>query len=509
MKRFDLKRMIALFFVLAMILPSTLACNKKKDEGAEGETSANVETDVALKYDDNGYLMDDLPELDFDGATIRVLAWEENRTEFDISVDKMNTNALSAAVYMRDIRVRERLNIDVVYSYAPGSSYTYNEYLQMADAMQSSGDGVDVFASQSRVAADLMKRGYTQDLKKVKHVDLDKPWWSQSLIENATIYDRLYFATGDISPSLFQQTMVIFFNKSMAETYIQDDLTRLGAKSLYELVDNGQWTLGTMMEMCSGVGSSLDEKKDISDTFGFAGHPIYFEGFYYASGMRTYEVQEDGSISISPDMGSEKAHTLCEKLGDFFDTADAVGSSSYYGNEIEAIDAWYQGRSLFFLDMANHAVVHNDRGLKFGILPIPKYDTAQADYSTISGIPFTLWSVSRNVKDTEMVGAFLECMSSEAYRLVTPALYDTMLRTQTSESVEDYEMWETIRRVVKVDCGRVLDTHTNTVKIDFFRDAVMARGEYMSAYAERKDALTQNLLALNRTMATIETVYGN
>ena len=123
-----------------------------------------------------------------------------------------------------------------------------------------------------------------------------------------------------------------------------------------------------------------------------------------------------------------------------------------------------------------------------------------------------MWSVSRT-DDTELlkaVGAGLECMASESYRLVSPANYDTMLRAQTSDSAEDYKMWETIKLSVEIESGRVMDDMFNGQTWALFRDCIMTRTtDYMSDYATASTKLNQGVLSLNRIMSSIETVYGN
>ena len=53
-----------------------------------------------------------------------------------------------------------------------------------------------------------------------------------------------------------------------------------------------------------------------------------------------------------------------------------------------------------------------------------------------------------------MSGAVLECMASEAYRNVTPALFETAFKYQYSNNPHDAELFEIIRDNVVFDISR-------------------------------------------------------
>ena len=55
---------------------------------------------------------------------------------------------------------------------------------------------------------------------------------------------------------------------------------------------------------------------------------------------------------------------------------------------------------------------------------------------------------------TSKSGAVLECMASEAYRTVTPALFETSFKYQYSKNPYDAELFEVIRDNVVFDIGR-------------------------------------------------------
>ena len=328
------------------------------------------------------------------------------------------------------------------------------------------------------------------------------------MIERCTVYDHLYFASGDISPSLFKQTFVMYFNKDMAESYLGDELESYGVSSLYELVDKGEWTLDKMLKMAENVGSSTDDNKDASDIFGFTADPINIDSFYQASGLKVIDYNDDGSIKISSDYSSAKVHTLLEKLNTFFNSRDAFVPEYETPNRSDQINAWKNGNVLFHVNTIDYAPIFASAGTKFGILPMPKYDAQQASYQDISGFVYTMWSVSRGTKNSDAVGAVLECMASESYREVSPVLYDTMLRARASHSQEDYEMWEKIKASVCIDGGRCFDQQFNNKIWSLFRSAIINRSnDWMSTYENNEESLRTSAASLNQLMYSLESVY--
>ena len=500
MKR-NLIKALALLLVLVFILPTALAC-KKEEQTADTADAVSTEPDSEneLRYDENGYLMDDLPELDFEGKEINVLSWGDYKgSEYD-NADKANDEAdnLSLAIYMRDTKFQKRINVKMKYRYANGRS---DEFLLAADAAEADG-GTDLYAMYSPTAISMTLRGYTQDLLRMEYLDFDKPWWNSSLTENLLIYDRLYFATGDISPNLFIQSAITYFNKDMAKSYVDG-----GVDAVYSAVRNGEWTIDKMIEFCKNAGSSLDDKKDASDTFGFASSSGCASPLYYGGGYKIIDTASDGSLVMSDDIKSGRGLTYAEKLLGFFATNDAGVPA--LGEEEYSSDVWNAGRAIFTQSIAIHASNYSQKGLNFGILPMPKSSTSQESYVSFVGNPYTMWSVSRNSDDVEIAAAIMECMASESYRIVAPALYDKHLRLQTAQSVDDFDMWGYIKDSVTVDPAQVLDdTSSGEFTFNIFYRAMREPTLYMSVYQKYVLESEKKVITLNSSMKVIESVYG-
>lgn len=68
-----------------------------------------------------------------------------------------------------------------------------------------------------------------------------------------------------------------------------------GSGAPYPLVPEGKWTLEKMMSLASGVHADLDGngKKDIMDLYGYSSHAIQADPYYFTSGLKITERDEN------------------------------------------------------------------------------------------------------------------------------------------------------------------------------------------------------------------------
>ncbi len=518
------KRILCLLLALLMLLPLTVACQKKSDDGAnvDGTESGDVagdagtaapsgdgsgETGEQIETDEQGFQKDKLDGLDFEGKELKILGCSDPiMKELNISAEEMNNNEVNRALYTRDMKVKARLNVKPVYTLA-----TRDELLSEAEMLSTTG-GVDIYVPYSRLSASLMMQGYTRNLLDVNYLDFSAPWWTQDLLNKVTIHGKMYVASGPISPSLIAQTFFIGFNKTMFDEVKGDKLAEYDAESLYEMVEEGTWTIDAMLEIAKGVGFGTEDGKDRSDKYGFTADPINLDGFYQGAGLKVLDYNPDGSISVSEDLYSPQAHALVEKLTDFFDTPDAaVGNTYSHAYSTWVFPAFQEGNVLFHANTTIYARIAVNGGLNLGILPMPKYDTDQDRYYSIAGFAYLVWSISRDaVESLDACGAFMECMASESYRTTAVTMYEDYFRGQASSDADDYKMWETIVQTMEVEGGRLFVDIFKDQSYYIFRKAVMTRSDdYMSDASSMRQTMNGYADGLNNLMKTLEDIYGN
>ena len=191
-------RPICAMLALVMIACSGVGCANIE---APVETTAFLESTSAIpttelpedtaKYDKDGFLMDELSDtLDFGGKSVTVLAWDgQSYEEFD--TDSQNGETINDALYNRNAMVEERLGVSLEFIKTKGGSSDVDAYVIQVtnDVMAGSGE-FDMLAAYSRTIAMCAHSGLTEDLMKTPYIDLDKPWWPESLQSQSIINDK-------------------------------------------------------------------------------------------------------------------------------------------------------------------------------------------------------------------------------------------------------------------------------------------------------------------------------
>jgi ABC-type glycerol-3-phosphate transport system substrate-binding protein len=289
---------------------------------------------------------------------------------------------------------------------------------------------------------------------------------------------------------------VMFYNKDMLKNYAE-----LIEPSQH--VDDGTWTMETMLAMTSGIYNDLNnnQKADKDDTFGFTSLNWHFDAIYYGCGMTMLEKDADPAklLKIADDWTSEKAITLSDTVGEWIKKGDAYLDSTNYAN------IFVNGSSL--LVMARHhdiASIISKAGFKYGIVPMPKYDKEQEKHITCVGNPVSLYSIYTLSKDANRAAAVLECWASEAYRTTTPAVFETTFKLRLSETSTESRMYDIIRSGVTFDLCRFFNRQLSSMGSEWYKCATTAGN-----WASKSEALMKSVPAKLQDIADSFNKIGN
>ena len=475
-----MKKTLAIILAMLMCLSVMVSCGGKTEDPAATTTAAqggeNTPADTTTApaettespYDVNGYLKDSLdPELNYNGEKFTLLYWKDvERIEFEVL--EMTGDLIGDALYNRNAAVEDRLNIDFEWVGTAGNFNNQADFVANVANDVQSGGSYDAFAGYSMSAATIALQGLSRNLMEVENIDFEKPWWPASLTELTTINDRLYFCSGDISTNMLHMMYCTLFNKELAE--------ELKVGNVYELVDNGTWTIDKMSELASTAYSDLngDTKRDVGDQYGIAiGSNIHFDAFFTASGLRTVTKDANGTPVMAEEFSSDKTHALLGKIVQLFHETDYTAFAAKVTDWSNKPFA--EGRVLFIVDRnyVTSSSTFADTTVTYGVLPVPKYEEAQESYYTCMAFPFSIYSVSiaLNEEQANMAGAVLECMGSESYRQVTPAVFETAMKLKYSTGEDDSRMYDLIRDTIQIDLGRIFTTPLKNISYSPFRSA--------------------------------------
>ncbi len=476
-------RLIALILVAIILLGSFVACADTKEPAPEttvapdastnatagtNASATTVEETTESPYDENGYLKSSLPdELDFGGAEVTVLWWNDvEQPEF--YVENTNGEMINDAIFQRNANVEAKMGVKLNWIDIKGQYNSDGQnYANHVGNMYASGDSTyDLMSAHSRTMALTAMSGYCAELTKLDYLDFDMPWWPKVLLDTATINEKLYFVTGDVSTNSIHQMYAIFYNKDEIKKHS-------GLVEPSQHVDDNNWTMETLFEMTSGLYNDVNsnQKADKDDYFGFTSLNWHFDAIYYGCGMTMLEKDSDPAklLKIADDWTSEKAITLSEDVGAWIKKGDAYLDSNNYAN------IFVNGRAV--LVMARHhdiASKIDDVGFKYGIVPMPKYNKDQERHITCVGNPVSLYSIYALSKDANRAAAVLECWASEAYRTTTPAVFENAFKLRYSETSTESRMYDIIREGVTFDLCRFFNRQLSSMGSEWYKCATTA-----------------------------------
>ena len=479
-------------FISALLLISLLASVSCGGAGnADTGTSAPEQTDGTTTAEETT-ISDSLPsDLNYGGETFTMLVnGSVGAPEF--FVDEQDGDVVNDAIYNRNARVSERLNVNFKFIEEPGAFNERKTFAQRVSQSVLANDSTyDAVAGYSMAIASLAADNMLIDLNSMEYIDLAKPWWSQNLMSQSSVNGKLYFASGDISTTLTYMMYAMYFNKNiMAANNIEEP---------YDLVLDGKWTLDKLLELSTGVYQDLNgdgQKKVDDDLFGLETYAVYVDPYFYSCGLRTTELDADGVPQISTLFGSEQTQALIEKLVNaFFATNDCV-ISGYDSKELYKY--FEQNRFMFSARAVQYGVTNlRNADFEYGILPMPKWDEAQEDYYTIASFPYSLYCIPLDAKDSDMSSAVLEALASESSKLITPAVFEVALKVKYSSDDKMAQMYDIIRASMTYDFGRVFTDNLDSLTYSMFRDSVVGENtNWASTYAKKEKTLQSKMAKL-------------
>lgn len=499
-----MSKITALVLVLAFCF-SMAACTKSKEpqetDGNEQTNKPEATSDGSSETEgakDPEYVNDDLPELNFN-ETINILYWEDvEKLEF---VPKAGgqwdmSETVQSSLYKRNDSVQSRLGVKLNFIPELGNGNNVDQYLKRVQLDFQGDREFDISAAYSRTAGKCATRGYFRDLSDNKYIDITKPWYPESLIKNITIGDSLFFVSGDASVNTLYLMYTVYFNRDL--------ITDLSLEDPQQLVKDKKWTIDKLIEMTTDTYQNIDgddddtgNNNDLDDFYGFC--TIYYgvDAFYTGSGyMLVDNTDKEAVLKLSADYTSEAVQNLTEKLQRWLTSKDCnvfMKSGQYRqpfvnGNALFCQERCYLPENYLIGKEGFEGVSFN-----YGILPTPLLDEKQDYYITCLGNPFTLYSITRACDDSEvdMLGAFIECWSSQSYRLSTPALFEVNMKLKYAKEAIDAQMFDICKKTITSDLGRVFSKDLNTMS-EIWSKAACTSGNSWKTTAQVNSRILKN-----------------
>ena len=430
-----MKKLLALF--LALVMCSSLflfACGEEEQKKTAGgaETATQQAGDPNATYDAE---VRDLQGHDF-AFLVRTTTSKHLDTN-EVYSEALTGDKVGDAVYKRNNELQQKFNCTI------SEERVTNPVDSQREALLAGDYTYDFIYAHLKGVRSLAASGLAADLNKLENINLNKIWHDQNFRKGLEISGKLFSITGDAGTLDDRSTWVMFFNKDILEDNRQP--------SPYELVKKGEWTVQKMYEISEACAKDVDgdgliatRKKDVFGYLGEAGNNWYHVA---ACGLSVSRMTNAGVLEIpsSPteeilDAWAALKPLLTSPKRNVLDTGFTGGYAAFFGCNLGCT-----------INLANG-------GNNFGILPMPKKDTNQAEYWTsLSGtlcnsycIPVTVDQMEEAAAagfkgehaGQEMCAYFLEAYSYYSMKYLTPAFYDDMLCHQLATDVESVECLE-------------------------------------------------------------------
>ena len=439
----NLGKALALLLTLLMLLGAFVACGK-----TPAETTGNQQTTRPGEGDE---IEDTVPvDLDYTGETVTFLIRDnKDQYKYELACEEMLNSPLYDAIHYRNIDVETRLGLKFKTVGQNGSYSNFSKWNEVlsTSVLTNTGD-FDGAAFYLSTGSALAKDGIYYNLLSLTYdeygyLNLEKPWWNQTLVDELAAYGALFFAGGSLTISEVDDGACIFFNRDLFNQLYPDDRDT----TLYQLVRDGKWTADKMAQYVAGAWTDTNSNGmiDDGDVVGTRIHAIgksagIMDAWVAAMGLRLTETNVYGEPEIV--LLNSNILPAYEKIRSIFGNNPGALLVPEMGGETDLKN----GNMLFKTTTFHHGTEMKESTVNYGVLPLPKFDEEQEDYYTGFGNEASAVAVCSNLSDERaaMVSAVLELLSAEGYKQVIPVYYGTVLKGHYSREQADAEMYDRI-----------------------------------------------------------------
>lgn len=481
-------RVLALALATLMLAGAAIgltSCSDKTD-GGDGTTTAAVDAETTPEVTKSKYDVGDelSPTLKFNGEPVTIVSRSNKWVVDEIAVDNSDGGLIDSAVEKRNKVVEDRLGITIENTKIDGDNYAISDLIRN---QASTGHLYDIFANSVYSTIMYTNENCFANLKSLQYLDLSRPYWSQGFNEAASIGDKQYFCTGAIALSTYRFIFVTFFNAELFKT--QPDIP-----SLYDTVNNHQWTIDYQMEICQKFWQDLDADLKVSegDICGFVSNADQIGVDPYWSAFKLPILSKDSDNYLVYALDVERTVSAVEKMQKLFWSTDGALSIKHTSGdgEQETIAKKFSENTAAMVTLR---IIETEgeylRGMKetYGIIPLPMLDANQDDYCSYAHDQMTALGIANTTPfdRRDMLGAVLEAMASESYRTITPAYYEVALKNKYAKDPASWAMLDIITEKLYIDPGVLYTKKINSVH-QMFRKIV---GDQLAGAVTRFNAV--------------------
>ena len=364
-----------------------------------------------------GYL-----DVDFGGRTFSFVTTSDRNdpedgfrwnTEREVTVEsRTGGTIIDTAVYDRNQVMKKLYNCEIKALEETASTLIQNDV--------NSGTNEYDFGIQQTNGMLTNKGGFYTNIYDL-NPDFNLPGWNKTFFDQFTVrdkngVDKIYNFDADCNLAGYRGTWVLYCNLDLYEQNFTE--------SIFDIVNNGEWTIDKMIEMVSAVAQDNGDQVYTpgDDVYGLMSSTYNFPAFITGVGMRLVAVDpETHSFSVSTEqILANNAVAAVDKLCQL-----CALDGMYFQSYVTAREQLVAGKTLFMgevLDVTER--MRNDENLNVTVLPEPLYEAQEnPEYKFYVNGKASYYMVSKNAcgGDKEMVSDFLNVWVYHSNKIVFPA----------------------------------------------------------------------------------------
>ena len=427
-----MKRKLALILA-ALILSGCVSCG---DTNSTPETTPAVteETTINEAYD----IYSVLETQDFGETQINILGYGSSNAynDADSFSAEQTGEVIDDAIYQRNIETEQLLNVKLVYD---ASLAERDAQARFNNSVLAGDNACDIFIHKAAYFGAFFTAGTLIPWDGVDGLHTDMPWYVQSANETIRIGDKQYALFGDVSKTNITMCWTTVFNKRLVDDYNLDDP--------YQIVRDGDWTMDKLMNLTKDIWKDLNGngERDEDDLFGYyTDSYATIDAFMISHGINaTSKDSDDFPIT---DFYSERLVKSFEKVYELYwnNAGTYVDTVEPYTYRFDFAD----GKAVFSPMLIDYIIGAELRSMTddYGILPFPKLDDEQENYSTylLSRTGIAMLPADITSDKLDKVGYVLDALNAYSYKYLRPAIYDVSLSAKGARDEQSLEMLEII-----------------------------------------------------------------
>ena len=406
-------------------------------------------------------------------------------------------------IAMRNSSVSALTNVVVEYTLMSDSSYEeclslFNQAIM--EDLDNDFHYYDVVANHAYASANELIRDYLTniaDREDFPHFDFSLPCWNQSMVKSTMIDDQLYYITGDINLSTFDNATVMFVNKDL----YSNKRSASDPEDIQDEALEGNWDYEDLYTW-SSVYEDLNgnANKDHEDFYGISAglSAVSIDALPYAwdiefivearDGSHEHYIRGNDKLSCAFDMAKALFYGVDDSNGTAY--SEGVGNwnntqGCTLGGYSEPVTHFANDTSVFLVTSLNaesvDAVLLHEMSSEFGLLPMPKFDEEQENYGTTAQDSYTLISVLDHSQSTEKtqgkaISAYLELLAEKSYTDVRAYYANSVVKQKyfglTDTYEKSYRLFEIIADNVEFSFASVYAPQLANIITNCWRDVI-------------------------------------